>query len=588
MGVLVLTDNPRNGAVLRCAFGEDITVRDVPLPLYTLTRTDIALNASGYPKLSAVAKHVAELRKLATRYDTVFVVFPPVSFWYDVAWGVKKALIGIPLQIFFFFPSDLVYGLDVEPLLEPPSSNNSILYACDHLIEHDLQALLSTYYFMCPKPMYRRSVLCVLGVLARMYEQVSTDSTAHFSVYLKNTPGILKLLDLASFSYVDSALIESKQTSCIDTVVYPAPVLQSRTVVSDILKDLDLPILVVGKSLDILYSCGCLSCYETDSIVPSDVHTWAVSTLVSEYSVDPSNITLGPVCPCVYVTGKELPSGCTAYVTQIYDYLVRRTLQAYCGSIQEKLICNNLVLSIQDQQIPLAISTVDGTPGDWWALSDAEEAVNLRILPTWTTLPVTVKYCPHFTVSFASIFNALFDYGMPSREILTALYYLDKCGAVYVDNQISLSVFGYLYYSLISQSSLCFDKSLDLLSLHTMVDSCVDVSALLAQVSAIFHDVLPVELASLLPSSSSGIDIDTTTMCLHSESDTFGVALYSGQVVPIKTGALVDFLCPSCGHTKALTVLSANFSTVCKCVKCSFMQPISLLPILSLEENNAA
>lgn len=586
MGVLVLTDNPRNGTVLKCSLGEDIIVRDVPLPLYTLTRAEISLTTTGYPKLSAVSKHIAELRKLASRYDTVFVVFPPVPFWHDVAWSVKKALSGIPLQLFFFFPSDLVYGLDVDPLLEPPSSCNSILYACDYLIESDVQSLMRTY-FMCPKPMYRRFVLCVLGVLARLYEQVSSGVTPHFSVSLKNTFSDKDLIECSSVPSIDSAIIESRAVQRSLITVSPPDVLNSANIVADIIQDTKVPILNVGKSLDILYSLGCLSCYEVDSLVPSAVHTWAVSTLVDIYDIDVNNITLGPCTACVYVTGKELPSGCSDSVIQIYAYLVRRTLQSYCSSLQKERITTDLILSMCDKSVALSISTIDGAPGDWWMLSDTDEALNIRVPPNWENLPVQVKYCPHFTISYSDIFKALSSYDIPSREILTALYYLDKCGAIFVDRDISLSVFGYLYYSLISQSSLCFDKSLDLLSLHILVKSCTDVSVLLAQVSVIFHDVLPIELSALIPSSSSGIDIDPITMCLHSESGTFGMALYAGQVVPIKTGVLVDFLCPVCGSKKALTVLSVNFSTVCKCVKCSFMQPISLLPILSSEENNA-
>lgn len=590
MGVLVLTDNPRNRAALCSALGEDITVRDIPLPLYRLGAGIVTMSAAGYPKLSPVSKHIAELRKLAARYTVVFIVLPPVPFWYDIAWSVKKALVGIPLQILYFFPSDLAYGLDVDPLLEPPATRNSLLYACDTVLERDLSILGNAYLLSVPKPLYRRSVVCVLGVLARCYESVSAEASVNFQVSALGFKPEPCLLNSESPLAISSVTVSSLSSKIANEIVNPAHLLKSDSIISEIINDMSICILDISKALDALYAYGCLSCYDIDAPVPDGVHTWAAGKLLSTYDLSINLIGNGPSEPCIYVTGKDLPTGQSDVIVALYAYLTRRTLQYYCNAVLKDVEITSVSVEIEGATKTFDVTSMDASVDDWLLISDAPSILTKRAPSSVGDLvPVSIKYMPHFEERFDTIFTYLHSFGIPAREVLTALYYMDKCGLAFVNNTISLSTFGYLYYSLLSKSSMCFDKSLDLFSVHVLVNSSLDTEEILSRVSAIFQGAIPADLTDLFPGTSSGINIDLTTMLLRSDTDTYGVALCDRKLMPIKLGVLVNYLCPICGANKAITVLGSTFSTVYQCAnpKCSSLQPISLVPNVSMEENDA-
>lgn len=596
MPTLILTDSPRKGESLRRSFGDDITVREIPLPLFKLPKGLISLTDTGYPKLDAVTKHIGELRKLASRFDLVLVVLPPVPFWYEIGWSLRRSLAGLSAQVLFYYPADLAYGLDADALDAPPRSTSSFVYACDSLIEQGVLSVLQSKESIVPvqsitRPMSRRSVLCCLAYLSRMYETSGFTSKAAFQSSCN-----LGQTDLV-FSERETADVPTEAT--VDSVVYNDPIpfyaapdelLTSETLVRDILYRTSVPALEISKALDLLYSLGCISYYETDSVVPDAVHTWAMSTLLDTYGVSPDYLGIGPTCPGVYATGLPLSSGAYPVVADVLSYITQRTLQSYCLPITITKQQAIVTARTEDVVHAIPVEVYSSTNSDWWLVGDSLGAVQLPPRDLHV-VPLTTTYKPHFTLPVTQLHRELQSLGLSSRDILTGLYYLDTTGLGYVSGgQVSLSSAGYYIYAFLSRA---FPKLFvpELFSLSSVMHKAatVDFASAVEMLTEILTDPVTVCVQDILPSLGSGINIDPRMAAFHSETETFGMALYEGSLIPLNTGILVEYLCP-CGSTSATTLLGTAFSTQVKCSNPDCLEqpsPISLLPTpKKLEDTN--
>lgn len=587
MPTLILTDSPRKGESLRRAFGDDITVREIPLPLFKLPRGLITITDTGYPKLDAVTKHIGELRKLASRFDLVLVVLPPVPFWYEIGWSLRRALAGLSTQVLFYYPADLAFGLDCLALDAPPRSTSSFVYACDSLIEQGVLSLLQSKDTVVPvqsvtRPMARRSVLCCLAYLARMYETQGFNSKAFFQSVcnLGQTDLVFDTsltADVARVAHVDSVVHKEP----IPFFVAPDELPTTATLVRDLIRRTSVPAVAISKALDLLYCFGCISYYETDSVVPDDVHTWATTALLDTYGVNPELLGVGPTSPGVYATGISLSAGSYPEASAVLEYITQRTLQAYCQPITVSQQQAVVTVVSGETRHAIPVEVYSSTAADWWLIGDSLGAVQLPSVDL-ADIELHVQYKPHFTVSVDSLVSSLQSLGVSSRDILTGLYYINTTGLGYVtDRDVSISSVGYYLYAFLSRAfpSLFVPELFSLGSaLHEA--STESFASAIEMLTGILTDPVSVCVQDILPSLASGINIDPIMAAFHSDTETFGTALHEGSLIPLNTGVSIEYLCP-CGCTSATTLLGTAFSTLAKCDNPDCTEnptPISLLP----------
>jgi hypothetical protein len=592
MATLVLTDSPRSSPVLRRAFGDDITVREIPIPLYKLKSREVLITANGHPKLEPVTKHIAELRKLASRFSTVLVVAPPVPYWYSVGWSIKKALAGLSIDLLFYFPGDLVNCLDVDPLVDPPSSMSLLSYACDHLVEGGLSDLVSSS--VSSRSMTRRAPMCLLAVVSRLYENRvqldearGTNCSAERKVVLTLGERHSVLRETSEARSVPTDSISVRETGEYGITLMPPPNLSAPRLVQDILRDLpSTDPASIGRCLDTLYSAGCISHYESDRDVPDSVHEWSAAYLLQS-GVSADLLTGGPSGPCVYVTGSELPPGQSSETTAIYAYLLRRHLLAYCAPTQATEITHCINLTLDGVLTEHPASALVFAPDSWGALSDDARAL---VGAVNASVDISVRYSAHFYVKPDTLYSTALSLGLGAREITAALYYTLRSGVLLWDPVfgIALTTQGFFLYSVVSRSSAAFSTSgMFSLAQRALAASVSDVPVLLEEADALFRDATIADMCDVIPATESGINIDPASLVFTTDSASYGSALHAGKIVPIQVPAVIEYLCPECGGTSACVTLGVRFTTASKCSTPSCTaphQPLSLLPTLHNSE----
>ena len=602
MSTLVYTESARKSQILRRSLGDDITVREVPLPIYKLGKS-IEIDQYGRVKLEAYAKHIAEVRQLASRYTLVIVVLPPVPFWYDIAWSLRRAMSGLSCTVRFYFPADLISGFTCDAQEVPEKTMGSFTYAVDVIATNLVKGICSELALPAARAsrhLYRRSVLTALAALSEDYLRLGSEHSAAFKLTVqgfKLPVRVATSLDVFTHTSVDVACVEETQS---EWRTKSAPLLlTTKTLIPAIVSTLPhIQAQLIVPALEALYCFGCMSYFDTDAIVPDSVHEWATSYLLESADVSVDYVSTEPnLASGVYATGVEPPDHQQVHVLEILALVQRRTCLAYCLDTRVEMHTESFVATSCFGVAPFTVDHSTPDYHDWWVLSDSPDAGCFPPMEVPTTVTGDVAYAATHTMSLADLVSDLILRGLSGREALSAIHYVTAIGYVgcSTSNQPAYYILPSGFYAYAALNEACPELLRGQFNvLASSVDQIADpdtwlasLTDLVAQLRTSAHET-QVDLSALIPSSNDGINLDLTTTVFKRGEETYASVLHQGRIVPVTLGSVVQFHCPVCGSPSGEVVLGVDFTTHVRCVSpaCSStsLTPLTLLPTLPLPE----